>query len=55
MNILGLISQLIGIKTLRLTIIFTHFALFVLFLAFDLAVYVGSDGGHGDGLEVRFS
>jgi hypothetical protein len=27
----------------------------ILFLAFDLAVYVGSDGGHGDGPEVRFS
>jgi hypothetical protein len=27
----------------------------VLFLASDLAVYVGSDGGHGDGPEVRFS
>ena len=33
----------------------THLALFVSFLASDLVVYAGSDGGHGDGSEVRFS
>ena len=39
----------------RSSVHFKHFALSFLFLASDLVVYVGSDGGHGDGPEVRFS
>jgi hypothetical protein len=36
-------------------LLFYVFCSVVLFLASDLAVYVGSDGGHSDGPEVRFS
>jgi hypothetical protein len=36
-------------------LLFFSLCFVILFLAFDLAVYVGSDGGHGDGPEVRFS
>ncbi len=50
-----MVHTLMRVRSSVPSLLFYVFCFVVLFLASDLAVYVGSDEGHGDGPEVRFS